>query len=142
MVPLTFYACTKIAQKPNKLLPLRLDTLGDHVRTRRIERSLLQRDIAKIIGVSEDSVTYWENNRAQPQVRHYPAIIAFLGYYPFDHETESVAGKVRKARYTKGYSYRQFGDMLGVDGSTVRCWEHSTSAPSRRHLAEIKRCLG
>ncbi|WP_462231513.1 helix-turn-helix domain-containing protein [Mucilaginibacter sp.] len=114
-------------------MPFALNTLGDHIRARRIGKDLMQRDAAKIIGVSEDSVTYWENNRAQPQIRHYRAIIAFLGYYPFDHETESFAGRLRQLRYSLGYTYKQLGAAINVNGSTVRGWEHSINIPTMPH---------
>ncbi|WP_244278826.1 helix-turn-helix domain-containing protein [Pedobacter suwonensis] len=33
---------------------------------KRVELKLLQSDLAKILGVSSDSITYWENNRSKP----------------------------------------------------------------------------
>jgi len=44
--------------------------IGEKIRNRRIELKLLQKDVAKIIGVSEDTITFWENNRATPQAKH------------------------------------------------------------------------
>ena len=138
MVPLTFYAYSKIVQKPNKSLPLQINTLGDHIRQKRIKTARTQQDVAKILGVSEDAITYWENNRSHPQIRYYPAIISFLGYYPFDHETESLAGKIKYCRYSKGYSYKQLGVALGVNGSTIHAWEHAINIPTDSQLVEIK----
>jgi transcriptional regulator with XRE-family HTH domain len=86
-------------------------------------KRLLQKEVAEFIGVSEDSVTHWENEKASPQIHSYPSVIQFLGYYPFTHETESLAGKLQQLRYCKGYSYKQMGALFEVDGSTVRCWE-------------------
>jgi DNA-binding XRE family transcriptional regulator len=77
-------------------------TLGECIIKKRIENKQFQKDVARIIGVSEDSVTYWENERAQPQIQHYPAIISFLGYYPFKHETETLGGKLKQIRYCMG----------------------------------------
>ena len=138
MVPLTFYAYSKIVQKTNKLLPASLNTLGDHIRKKRIEETRMQQDVAKILGVWEDAITYWETNRSHPQIRYYSAIISFLGYYPFDHETESFAGKVKKLRYTKGYSYKQLGAALEVNGSTIRAWELAKNTPTGSQIVEIK----
>ena len=137
MVPLTFYAYSKIVQKPNKLLPMHLNTLGDHIRRRRIEKGQLQKDVAQIIGVSKDAVTYWENNRSQPQIHYYPAIISYLGYYPFDHETEGFAGKIKKLRYSKGYSYKQMGIVFGINGSSVRAWERGLNVPVGNRINSI-----
>jgi len=85
--------------------------------------------VADQLNVCEDSVTHWETNYSAPQIRLYPAIIAFLGYYPFLHETETLAGKLRQLRHCKGCNYKQMGSMLNVDGSTVRSWELQKHTP-------------
>ena len=59
-----------------------LNTLGDHVRTRRLNLGLFQRHVAEQIGVDEDTICRWENNETCPSVQHIPAIIGFLGYNP------------------------------------------------------------
>jgi len=53
-------------------------TFGDKIRNRRIELNLLQKDVAVIIGVCEDTITYWENNRVTPQEKHFKKIQFFL----------------------------------------------------------------
>ncbi|MGV3598251.1 MAG: helix-turn-helix domain-containing protein [Bacteroidota bacterium] len=47
-----------------------------------MDRNLMQKDVAKLIGVSEDCITYWENGRSNPQIRFTQNIIMFLGYIP------------------------------------------------------------
>jgi DNA-binding XRE family transcriptional regulator len=47
-----------------------------------------------MIGVAEESVANWERERSHPQVRHYPAIIAFLGYCPFMHKPETISVEI------------------------------------------------
>lgn len=75
------------------------------------------------MGVSEDSVTYWENNRAKPQLQHYPKIIAYLGYYPFAHETETLAGKLRQIRHCHGLSVSACANLLSVSIDAAKRWE-------------------
>lgn len=58
-------------------------TIGEHIKRNRVALRLKQREVADIIGVSEDCITYWENERSKPQRRHYHKIIKFLGYNPF-----------------------------------------------------------
>src|SRR5262249_26183545 len=58
--------------------PNELNTLGDEIRKVRLERGLLQRDVARVIGVSVQSVVGWETNRRQPAVVHIPGIVRFL----------------------------------------------------------------
>ena len=44
-----------------------LKTLGDHVRARRLDLGLFQKDVAELVGVSTDTVTNWEKNRSEPE---------------------------------------------------------------------------
>ncbi len=76
------------------------------------------------MNVSEDTLTYWENERNLPQIHHYPVIIAFLGYYPFDHETESLGGKLKQIRHCMGMSLTQCAAMLQVSVDAVKRWEN------------------
>jgi transcriptional regulator with XRE-family HTH domain len=49
------------------------------LRNKRIEKRLLQKDIADLLGVCEDSITGWENNRSVPQRKFLKKIYAFIG---------------------------------------------------------------
>jgi len=55
-------------------------TIGDHIRKRRIDLGLLQREVADIIGVTESSVWNWEHG-VEPEQHYNPKIIKFLGYF-------------------------------------------------------------
>ncbi|MGH9967124.1 MAG: helix-turn-helix transcriptional regulator [Pyrinomonadaceae bacterium] len=48
------------------------------MRTRRIGLGLYQKEVAAILGVTEDSVCYWENNRVKPSRRIIAKIVQFL----------------------------------------------------------------
>jgi len=39
---------------------------------------LFQKDVARIIGVTTDTITYWENQRYEPSKRFLKEIEAFL----------------------------------------------------------------
>lgn len=71
-----------VAKPKVSAYPTELKTIGDHVRARRLDLGLYQQDVAKRIGVSTDTVTNWEKNRATPTPRTWPDIIEFLGYDP------------------------------------------------------------
>ena len=62
-------------------------TIGDFIRKRRLELGLLQSAIAQAFDTCEDTITNWENNKAEPQDQFYPAIIEFLQSYPFPTDT-------------------------------------------------------
>jgi transcriptional regulator with XRE-family HTH domain len=65
-------------------------TLGERIRNRRLELHLLQKDVAAQFGVSEDSITFWENNRFYPKQMHHKKITKFLGYNPFVLSTKDI----------------------------------------------------
>ena len=59
------------------------ETLGEHVRKRRLELDLTQRQVAGRLGVSTWTVMNWEKDHAVPPIESMPSIIWFLGYDPF-----------------------------------------------------------
>jgi transcriptional regulator with XRE-family HTH domain len=117
----TFLPYTKIVGKPLKqeysFIP---QTLGEHIRKKRIESGLSQRDVSIQLQLSKDCISLWETGRMYPQIHHYPAIFAFLGYYPFEHETGSVAGKLRQLLHCRGWNHVQCAKALGIDSGTVK----------------------
>jgi DNA-binding XRE family transcriptional regulator len=60
--------------------------MGDHIRQKRLDLGLQQKDVAVQIRVSEASIYNWERNRTAPQVHQIPGVISFLGYDPFPPE--------------------------------------------------------
>ncbi len=116
-------------------------SIGDHIRKRRIELGLFQKDVALKLKVGEDAVTYWENNRAKPMVHHMPLIISFLGYNPLIIEKETLGGKVKFYRYLNGLSHKKFGKLLRVDASTVASWEKNESLPHPSTMKRIEKYL-
>ena len=62
--------------------PEQLNTVGDHLRRRRLTLKLFQKQVAEQLGVDKTSVYNWETNRTKPDVEYMPSIIRFLGYNP------------------------------------------------------------
>ena len=63
--------------------PQVLATLGDHLRKRRLDLGLLQREVAERLGTDHLTITNWELNRTTPALRFSPGIVGFLGYAPW-----------------------------------------------------------
>ena len=53
-------------------------TFGDHLRKRRHERGLLQKDAAASMGVNTWTLGNWEKGYTKPALRFWPKIIDFL----------------------------------------------------------------
>src|SRR5215470_6882946 len=56
--------------------------LRDHIRKRRLELGLFQREVAVQIGVDAMTIWNWDCNESRPQIYHMPAIRRFLRYDP------------------------------------------------------------
>ena len=98
---------------------------------------LLQKDVAEKIGVCEDSITYWENNRSEPSVKYYPEIIKFLGYVPFEVDASTMGGQIKLYRYLNGLSQEEFALKLGVNESTVFHYEKNEHKPTKKILNKL-----
>jgi transcriptional regulator with XRE-family HTH domain len=109
-----------------------LKTLGDHLRKRRLDLALFQKDVAKRLGADEASVWNWEKNRSSPALRFVPRIIEFLGYVPDDTKLESLGQRIVAFRRLRGLTQKELAQRLGVDPSTIASWERGDHQPSRR----------
>jgi site-specific DNA recombinase len=109
--------------------PEQLNTLGDHLLRRRLTLKLLQKQVAKQLGVDEASVYNWENNRSRPGVAYMPAIIRFLGYNPLP-PADGWPDRLVKGRTALGLSQKESAKRIGVDPSTLARWERGEREPT------------
>lgn len=139
---LPFFKSSTNVNKPleTKLL-INPATLGGKIRNKRLELRLLQKEVAKTIGVSEDSITLWENNKSKPYVRYYPKIIKFLGYVPFDIDSLTLGGQIKLYRYLNGLSQEDIGIKLGINESTVFHYENNKHKPTSKILKKIQKLI-
>lgn len=112
-------------------------TLGEKIRNRRMEKGMLQKDVAHIIGVTEESIYNWENNRSEPAICYYPNIVKFLGYFPFEIDTNTLAGKIKMYRYIKGVSQETLAKELQLNESTIYYYENGKHKPLRKVLRKL-----
>lgn len=119
--------------------PKQINSLGDHIRARRLDLKLLQKQVADQIGVHEQTVTGWERNATIPEVRYIPAIIQFLGYNPLP-AASSLPERLATERKALGLSQRKMAEKLGADPGTLQGWEtglHPLSAGKWGLLAKF-----
>lgn len=116
--------------KNRKQPPEVLNTLGDHLLRRRLVLKLLQREVAKQIGVDKTSIANWEGNRSKPGVQYMPAIIRFLGYNPLPR-ANGWADRLVQCRTILGLSQQQAAQRIGVDLCTLARWERGEREPTR-----------
>jgi transcriptional regulator with XRE-family HTH domain len=115
-------------------------TLGDHIKKVRKERNLLQREVAKVLGVDSMSIVNWEKNRTKIGARFVPAIIRWLGYDPLP--TASSFGEwLAIERTRRGLARRALAAALGWDEATLAEYEDGRP-PDARWLAQLRAVLG
>ena len=120
--------------------PKQINSLADHIRARRLDLKLLQKQVADQIGVHEQTITGWERNATVPKVRYIPAIIQFLGYNPAPPAI-SLPEHIATVRRALGLSQRKMAGKLGVDPATLMGWEAERHQPTGKSLDLITRVL-
>ncbi len=121
--------------------PRTLRTLGDHLRARRLDLGLLQKEMAQELEVSKDTVRNWEADRVQPTAWQFPGIVRFLGYLPWG-PAEAIADRLVFYRRVNGLSQRRLAEVLGVDPTTVARWEDGRGCPCNRLRRRVDRVIG
>jgi transcriptional regulator with XRE-family HTH domain len=126
------------AKRPvSSAYPKSLKTFGDHLRKRRLELSLRQKDVSQILGVSEASIWYWEKNLTSPSLHHVPKVIEFLGYIPYEKSPKTLGEWIGNARRLFGITLKQLAYRLGIDPGTLARWEKGKGRPSAELLQII-----
>ena len=117
--------------------PKELKTLGGHIRKRRLDLGLFQRQVADQIGVDTTTIWNWECHKSSPRVHDIPAIIQFLGYQPLPNPS-SLAEKLLVARKALGLTQRVMAKRFGIDPTTLSKLERGKSKrPSAKTLTKI-----
>ena len=116
-------------------------TLGERLLNKRLEKGLLQKEVAVLLGVSEDAYRFWENGSAYPRIKYFPKIIEFLGYIPIELDTTSLSGKITLYRHLHGLTYKEFGKLFNFDGTTIRSWELEEFKPFKATLNRVDEWL-
>jgi transcriptional regulator with XRE-family HTH domain len=84
MVIPAFLFChvTLRGRKPRPGYPEEPSTVGEHLKKRRLDLGLRQKDVAGELGVNFKTYENWEQGKYEPATRFLPAVIGFLGYDP------------------------------------------------------------
>lgn len=118
--------------------PKDIKRIGDHLKKKRLDLGLTQKQVAKRIGVSASTIYNWEKVRTDPPAHYCPGIFDFLGYVPYD-PLMPFRKKLACWRKSLGLTQRQFAAQFGFDPSTVMRWETGKSNPEPQSLKRIKR---
>lgn len=124
------------AKKPRPGYPAEPRTLGEQLKKWRLDRGLRQVELARLLGVDEMTVVYWERGKHRPRVSHLPGIHRLIGAPPAD-VGGSLAERLIALRRRMGWSQEELARRLGVDPESVARWERGT-IPSRKYFELIE----
>lgn len=122
-----------LPQKLIKGYPEKLDHLGKHVKKRRLELELMQKEVGKFFGISEETIYNWESGRNQPDIKLIPKIIKFLGYVPFEPEGGDLISRLKFYKLINGLTVEGLAERLSKHPDQVRAWLTGRRKPSRKN---------
>jgi len=117
-------------------------TLGEHLKKRRLNLGLTQNEAAKCLGVTSFTVINWECCRCRPAIQHFPPIRQFLGYDPVVPTAETLTGRLAAKRRELGWSQKEAARELGTDPSTWSSWETGGTIMSKSCRRLIAKFIG
>jgi len=83
----------------------------------------------------------WEKSRTQPSIVSVPAIIRFLGYYPF-LKPITLPQQLLATRRENGWTIKNAAEIVGVDPGTWGNWERGQAILYLKHRELMARFLG
>ncbi len=112
-----------------KPYPSSLQSIGNHIKSARLTRGILIKDVIAEIHIDRETLRGWELGLFEPHVSHYPKIVNFLGYIPYPNQDETLAEKIKNYRYKYGLTQRGFAELLQTNCSVVWQWESNCRPP-------------
>ena len=143
-----FYKFSNSPETPHKIeIPLQIQlpeelvnepvTLGDHLRRRRLELGLYQKDVAIQIGVTTSTIWNWENGWSSIALGYMPKIINFLGYNPLPHP-KGLMERLAWYKQVKGLTLEQLGTEMERDPEQLADWLTGRHKPCRNNQKKIE----
>jgi transcriptional regulator with XRE-family HTH domain len=123
----------KARRPPDSKYPKQLKTLGDHIRKRRLDLGLFQKQLAEQIGVSEETIYNWESNESSPQFQFIPAIVRFLDYNPLPLP-DAPHQRLVFYRQVFGLSQRKLAKKIRIDPKALGLSERGRRPLSKKLL--------
>ncbi|WP_305044942.1 helix-turn-helix domain-containing protein [Geoalkalibacter sp.] len=111
-------------------------TLGEHLRRRRLELCLYQKDVAASLGVTPSSIWKWENGWTV-DLRFIPRVITFLGYNPIPCPADFIE-RLAWYKQVNGLTLEQLGAEMGRDAEQLAAWLGGQHKPCQRNRKEIE----
>jgi transcriptional regulator with XRE-family HTH domain len=138
-VVLPFCSVVLRAQKPlPEGYPANPKIIGEHIRKRRLDLRLSQKEVGEAIGVAMETVRQWESGRNSPAVRLMPKVVAFLGHPPVVDTGKIDGARIKACRKLLGLTGQEAAERLGICASTLSSWENGEAIKKRSYASAIE----
>jgi len=128
-------------QKPRRVYPKALKTIGNHLRKRRLDLKLSQEKVANILGVSLRAIYAWEKGEKNPWITRMPKVVEFLGYNPRIQSTVTLGAEIKAYRLLHGLSLRELGKLSGIGATTIGRLERNMGGADKETLEKLNRII-
>ncbi len=120
-------------------MPENLDTIGDHLKAKRLKGNKTQAFVASLFSVDVKTINNWEKNKTKTiAAKYYPKIVEFLTYCPLEKPPTTFAEKIKLHRLYLGINQKQFAKFLNISLDSIANWGNGEK-PSKRMVKKLKR---
>lgn len=114
--------------------PRQFNHIGDHLKAARLDRGIIQKDAANLIGTDNFTLRNWESGKVGvPAIKHWPGIIKFLGYCPYE-PCSTLPEKIAMWRKLNGVSSTDVAELLQIDPGTYSRFERGLGVSGKTEI--------
>jgi transcriptional regulator with XRE-family HTH domain len=139
--------CPFVVRRPSPLRPCEQRIIpqipkpwAEHLKKRRRQLCLLQREAAERMGISKDTYVNWEKGKTKPVPSQFKPVVAFLGYDPTPAPL-SLPERVEAKRRILGATLDQVAQYLGWDEASLRRYLKGEWRLSQERAEALERFL-
>ena len=124
----------------NNALATEPQTIGEHIKQKRLRGELTQKQAGLIMAVDPYTVLNWEKSKTTPSPTDLPGIIRFLGHIPLPQPV-TLAERLYYLRCIRGWSIKNASRAAGIHEETWGYWERGQNLPQKRMRERIEKFL-
>ena len=107
-------------------------TIGEHIKKRRLDLGLKQKEVAARLSIHFTTLQLWERGIGEPGVKTLPGIIRFLGYVPFACDA-TPGSRIAFLRRCCGMTQEELAMLIHCNPETIWRWENDKTPSNRKH---------
>ncbi|MFY0630028.1 MAG: helix-turn-helix domain-containing protein [Flavobacteriaceae bacterium] len=121
--------------------PKSLNTLADHIKAKRLDQRLSQKQLAKILDVKVQTFWTWETMGANPLPIMMKRIVIWLGYVPMiGRDKNMLSGQLYTFRMNHGYTQKHIAEILRIDRWAVTKIENDKTV-DQKYIDRIRELI-